>query len=88
MQKLDFVAEHRHATGTTVVASIAIFKFIDTAQFEPPLIVARHFKRTAGDGFVKKLQAIVSTSALGGFDTDLAGLEGIEPKPDTGTSEQ
>lgn len=82
MQNFDIMAEHGNATGSSVIARVAVFKGINTAQFQAPFVIAREAQRIADHGFVKKLQTFVMTGIPGSLHADFTCLEAIKPEPD------
>lgn len=87
MQEFDIVAEQRDAAGAPVVPGIAVFEGIDTAQPEPPGVVAGQAHRGANNGFIEKLQTVVLTGATGRIDADFTRFQAIQPEPDADGSQ-
>ena len=76
--------KQRDAARPAVVAVIAVFKGIDTAQFNLAIIVTSQAEGGADHGFIEKLQTFVGTGALRRLDTDFTRLEAVQPEPDAG----
>ena len=83
MEELDPLPEQGDATGAPVVAGIAVFEGIDTAQLQMPVVVARRAQRANHHSAVEKLQPFFGTRRLRRPDSGFTGLQAVQPEPDT-----